>query len=314
MDSRQLTAFLNVSELGSFTAAGEALYISKVAVMKQISSLEGEVGAVLFRRTNQGCSLTEAGTVFYTEVKKIVRSMELAIEKTRAASGDTGNVIRIGTSILRPAGPLLALWAEIMDRIPNIPAIQFEMLPFRDDPHEQTAVIDQLGEKIDCFVSPCDSTRWRQAANILILKRISCRIAVSAKNPLAKKAKLTWEDLSGQDLMLIGDGDSPVLSRMRDEILQKHPEIELVDIKNKYDLETFNLCEKEGRMMESLDIWENVHPGIRTLPMDWDYEMPYGIVYAKAPSPVLSEFIGRIETYLSSCQTSGIAAGDAKKR
>jgi len=35
--------------------------------------------------------------------------------------------------------------------------------------------------------------------------------------------------------------------------------------------------------METLDIWKDVHPSIVTIPMEWGYTIPYGIVYAKQP-------------------------------
>ena len=46
-----------------------------------------------------------------------------------------------------------------------------------------------------------------------------------------------------------------------------------------YTLETFNACAREGFLMDTLDAWEGVHPGIATLPMDWDYSVPYGAAF-----------------------------------
>ena len=44
-------------------------------------------------------------------------------------------------------------------------------------------------------------------------------------------------------------------------------------------------------LMETLDIWTDIHPSLVTLPMDWEYEMPYGIVYTKKPSKSVAKFI-----------------------
>ena len=46
--------------------------------------------------------------------------------------------------------------------------------------------------------------------------------------------------------------------------------------------------------METLDAWEGVHPGIVTLPMEWNYAMPYGVVYAKEPALHVARFVGAI--------------------
>ena len=51
-----LDIFLQVAELGSFSRAAEALYISAPAVIKQIGLLEDRIGVKLFLRTHQGAS------------------------------------------------------------------------------------------------------------------------------------------------------------------------------------------------------------------------------------------------------------------
>ncbi len=43
--------------------------------------------------------------------------------------------------------------------------------------------------------------------------------------------------------------------------------------------------------METLDIWSNLHPSLVTIPVNWSYEMPYGILYEKDPSDSVKSFI-----------------------
>jgi DNA-binding transcriptional LysR family regulator len=57
----RILTFAKVAEHQSFVGAGRALGISKVAVSKQISQLEQELGVTLFLRTTRNVSLTEAG-------------------------------------------------------------------------------------------------------------------------------------------------------------------------------------------------------------------------------------------------------------
>lgn len=104
--------------------------------------------------------------------------------------------------------------------------------------------------------------------------------------------------MDGETLMLVKRGNSPVLNRLHDEIETKHPKIGIVDIPHFYDTDIFNECEQSGYIMETLDIWKDVHPSIITIPMEWDYTMPYGIVYAKQPSKQLQEFVNIIHNNL----------------
>ena len=50
--------------------------------------------------------------------------------------------------------------------------------------------------------------------------------------------------------------------------------------------------------METLDIWKDIHPSIVTIPMEWEYKIPYGIVYAKQPAKPMQAFINMIQNHL----------------
>ncbi len=99
--------------------------------------------------------------------------------------------------------------------------------------------------------------------------------------------------------MMVRRGESAVLNQMRDDILESHPRIKIVDAPNFYDTSIFNECEQMNYLMETLDIWTDIHPSLVTLPMEWEYAISYGIVYAKKPSKAVSEFIGIIQNSMS---------------
>lgn len=79
----------------------------------------------------------------------------------------------------------------------------------------------------------------------------------------------------------------------------KAPRITLLDTLHFYDTNVFNQCEQMGCVMETLDIWKDVHPSIVIIPMEWDYRMPYGIVYAKRSSEAVRAFIRVIQEHLN---------------
>jgi len=60
-DWSAVRAFLLAAKTGSFTAAGEALGISQPTVGRKVSSLEADLGLVLFERSGRALKLTEAG-------------------------------------------------------------------------------------------------------------------------------------------------------------------------------------------------------------------------------------------------------------
>lgn len=291
MYSREIITFINVAEQGSFLKTAQKMYLTPASIMNQINKLEKDIGIKLIERTNHGTKLTKAGISFYNDVKKITEQYKRAVEKARKIAGMEKFTVRIGTSILRPCKILIDLWGKIDDG--SLP-INIQIVPFGDNRENMEEMLQSLGKKIDCFVGPCNSADWQKKYNIFLLKTGRCCIAMSRKHRLAKKKMLCWSDLNDETVLLVKQGQSPVLDKLREEIQMKHPKIKVHDTEYFYDTAVFNECERTGYLMETLDIWKDIHPSIVTLPMKWNYKMPYGIIYAKQPSKSMQKFVAII--------------------
>ena len=277
LDARVET-FLQVCDCGSFSAAGKALYLSAVSVMKHVDSLESELGVRLFVRTNKGAVPTEAGLALAEDARQLERMADAAAYRAREVARPGAPVIRVGTSPLRPCKPLVDIWTRVGAELP----FDVRIVPFEDG---RLAGPDPLDDQIDCFVGPCDAPSWREACGILELGRYECMVAAPRSHPLASRASLTWADLEAEKLMLVRAGASPVMDEMRADAVAHG--VRVVDAPSFYTLDTFNEAARSGILMETLDAWKGAHPGMVSLPMDWDYSMPYGVVYAKdAPAHV----------------------------
>ncbi len=292
MYSPLLDTLLQVEATGSFTQAAKKLYITTVSVMNQMNTLEKQVGVPLFVRTHQGVELTPAGKALCRSARKIIADSQAALAEARRLGQQEQQVIRIGTSILRPCRPLMDRWAQVADG--TLP-FRIQVVPFEDDPVSLEAMVKSLGKKIDCFVGPCDSAQWEKDCGIQVLTRCPCLIALPRQHPLTKKQQLTWQDLAGETLLLVKQGQSPVLDQLRREILTRQPNVRIQDLENFYDMNAFNTCAQKGYLMEVPDIWANVHPSLVTLPMTWNYAIPFGIVHAKTPGKVFLRFLKVLE-------------------
>lgn len=290
----RVETFLRVIETGSLSKAAQSLYISSVSVKKQMDGLERSLGMKLLKRTNRGITLTPAGTALAEDLARIAREADEAVARARRTAEDDFATVRVGTSILRPCRALIDLWTHMGGA--GLP-FRIEVVPFEDRAEGLAETVASLGEKIDCFVGPCDSVIWRETCGVHLLDEIPCRVALPAAHPLASRQKLTWDDLTGQTLMLVRRGESPVLDRLRSELELEHPDVTVEEVPHFYDLGSFNECARSGCLMESLDIWTNVHPELVTLPMDWGYTMPYGIVYSANPSPAMRAFIDALRKH-----------------
>lgn len=75
--------FLKVADSGSFSKASKILFISPVSVMKQMNTLENQLGIRLLNRNPRGINLTPAGERLYTGVSKIIQDSTDMLEQVQ---------------------------------------------------------------------------------------------------------------------------------------------------------------------------------------------------------------------------------------
>ena len=101
------------------------------------------------------------------------------------------------------------------------------------------------------------------------------------------------QDLHGERLMMIRRGWNGSMDALRDDLAQKHPEIEIVDF-DFFNLDTFNRCENANDLMVAIDNWKSVHPLLKVVPVRWKFTIPFGILHAPSPSPTVERFLEAI--------------------
>lgn len=93
--------------------------------------------------------------------------------------------------------------------------------------------------------------------------------------------------------MLMQRGWSQYGDQLRDDIQEHYPDIHIIDFEL-YNVEAFNRCENNNEVLLAIKNWESVHPLIKILPVDWDYAIPFGLLYAKEPSEKVKRLLGAI--------------------
>lgn len=280
-----LNTFVAVADCGSFTKASETLFISPTAVMKQMNALEKHLELKLIERTPSGIYLTQAGAVIYKEAKFMMEYSQKAISRAKAALYDYETTFCVGTSTLNPAKPFMDLWYLVNQ---DFPAYKLHLVPFADNHDGILSEIEKLGEKFDFLIGVCDSKKWLSRCNFLPLGRYAKMVAVSREHPLASKTCINIEDLYGETLMMVRKGDSETNDHIRRNLEENHPEIHIENTPQFYDLSVFNRCAKTGNVLLTIECWRDVHPGLVSIPVNWDYSIPYGLLYSfDAPKDVL---------------------------
>lgn len=288
----RIKTFLLVVKLGSFTQAAKHEYRSTVAIMKQVTSLEEEIGVKLLFRSHRGVTPTPAGQRLYDGVQNLKMQADGLLTDVKQLADTERKIIRIGTSLLRPSDKLINLWLT-EEKSKN--KFEFQLVPFIDDFKNHDKV---LTDKMDCIVTPYSVKKWDKEYNYLPLGMSECLIGVSKSNPLFSKKYLDWSDLNKQKLFLLKKGKSSLVDKIRNEIEREHPKVQICDLRHLYDIESFNQVIAAQGLVEMPSLWANIHPEIKLLPINWQYRIPYGLLYHRHPSKTMQEFIQEIKQFI----------------
>ncbi len=262
--------------------------------MKQMNVLEACIGVQLLIRTNHGIRATDAGISFYHDAKFLLQYSGKAIARAQQAANTNPYMIRIGTSLLNPCNVLLDVWNTISDTYPQF---KMKMVPFDDDTEPWPTVYRTLGKDFDVMVGAYERANGSDSFHALKLGEYRFCVAVSREHPFARKERLSVPDFYGERLVMIQPGSSPLIDGIRGYLRTEHPEIQIKDAPHQYTIDMFNRCEKSGAVLLTLDGWKDVHPSLVTVPVDWEYTIPYGVLYPRKPSNSVQLFVRALQEH-----------------
>ncbi len=285
MYNPMLDTFLTVADCGSFTKAAQQLFLSPTAVMKQMNTLEQQMEVTLLKRTSAGIRLTDAGAAIYQDSKFLIDYSKKSIAHAKTIQSAEDTTFCVGTSLLNPAKPFMDLWYRMSQYFPGY---KLHLVPFEDNHDGILSEIENLGVKFDFLIGVCDSKAWLSRCRFLELGKYRKMVAVPRFHRLANKNLIHVEDLHGETLMMVKAGDSGVNDFIRNDLTRHHPEIQIEDTSQFYDLDVFNHCAESNKVLLTIECWQEVHPGLVTIPVAWEYDIPYGLLYSPdAPADVL---------------------------
>lgn len=290
MYNHQLDAFLKVADMGSFGKAAEAMFISSPAIIQQINLLEGRCGFKLFIRSNHGVKLTPAGKSLYEDAKTLIRLSEDALNKARLLAESSETTVRVGTSLLYKCRLLPEIWARISEQCPEL---KIEILPMTEYQNRGDS-FSMLGVKYDLWEGIYGSAGWKGICQFLELSRTPICCAVSSSHRLAGIKKLTMQDLNGEYIVMPIEGVSAEIDAFRREVRENYPTIQIVD-SSYYGVDTFTMCEVNQYVLITQPVYSDIHTNLITIPLETDYTLPYGLIYANEPTTATKKFIAAVK-------------------
>ncbi|WP_457851530.1 LysR family transcriptional regulator [Achromobacter xylosoxidans] len=98
MELRHLRYFVVLANELHFTRAAERLHIEQPPLSRAIKELEDELGIVLFDRDRRGTRLTEAGSSFLQDARRLFNVLEQGRENARAVAAGLRGSLHIAVS------------------------------------------------------------------------------------------------------------------------------------------------------------------------------------------------------------------------
>jgi DNA-binding transcriptional LysR family regulator len=206
---KHLRVLRAVSEAGSFSAAANDLDYTQPAVSKMVAALEREVGATLIDRGTRPLRLTDAGEALATRARAALEQLAAAqVEVEAIGQLDKG---RLSVATFSSAGQALVVDAlrEMRRDHPDLDvAIAEKSMP--------SAAVQALRDcEYDLVVSfdyPSAGSIVGEGLEVHPLMDDPLDLVVPVDHPLAKRKRVGFDDLAGEDWLLPDFGpDSPHL-------------------------------------------------------------------------------------------------------
>lgn len=100
MDLRRLEVFAKVAELGSFSRAAEALFLTQPTVSEHVRALENELGVALLDRLGRGAVPTPAGQLLLGYARRILALAREARQAVEQFQGRLSGPLAVGGSTI----------------------------------------------------------------------------------------------------------------------------------------------------------------------------------------------------------------------
>src|SRR2546426_8843000 len=120
MDLRRLEIFAKVAELGSFSRAAEALFLTQPTISEPIRALEDELGVQLLDRLGRGAAPTRAGELMLGYARRMLALAREARQALDQFQGRLSGQLVVGGSTIPGEYLLPGLIGQFKAKYPDI--------------------------------------------------------------------------------------------------------------------------------------------------------------------------------------------------
>lgn len=192
---RKLKTFVKVAQLGSFSRAAEALYLTQAAVSQQVQELEAYLGVSLFERKSSGAVLTRAGATLQKYALQMLSLSDQAENAVADIAKMQAGDLRIGMT--RPAAAyLVQTWLAAFHK--EHP--QFKTV-LQTNSAAEALYKDILSGRLDIAFIEGEMNFKSQKVKMAELKNANLCVIFSADHPWKERKSISIHEVAQQPLV-----------------------------------------------------------------------------------------------------------------
>ncbi len=199
MDLRQLEIIRAIADTGSFTAAGHKLHVSQSAISRQILLLEDELGEPIFLRIGRKIRITPAGEALLQLSHRVFQDLKDTVAGIGDSRESLQGTLRLGGGMTVCLYLFPALLTELRRAHPKLDAKVSVVSGDRCVAQLRAGTLD-----LGLLTLPLDES---DLVSVPLLKE-ELLVVTDSKHPLARKRKVTPQDLDRQPFVLFEPGSN----------------------------------------------------------------------------------------------------------
>lgn len=196
-DLADLRAFIAVADLGSFSAASNALHLSQPALSRRVEKLEQALGFRLFERTTRKVELNAMGRNFLPRARHVLNELESAL----LGMTDLADRLRGQVTVACVPSAVSAFVADaLIEFHRQYPRIRVSLM----DESATDVLLAVARSEADFGVSYLGTQEPDLEFEPLIEEDFV--LACPTGHPLARRRRVTWTDLAQHECVMLAPG------------------------------------------------------------------------------------------------------------
>lgn len=197
MNLRDWEYFVAVAEHKHFGKAAEACHVTQPTLSAQLKKLEEYLGVNLVERDNRRVWLTPIGLEMAVRARRLLNEAEGLKQLARSQFNPLAGDIRLGAFPTLAPYFLPQVLPKVKKKLPDLRVFLVE---------EKTQVLLQQLQQGSLDAALLALPVGKEQVDVIPVYKEEFLLAVPTGHPLARRKEIDFDDLQGQDLMLLEEG------------------------------------------------------------------------------------------------------------